>query len=54
MQQATATDKYKIIRHKAKGRNKIIARGVSLKVAQKHCRRKDTKGEGWFDGYERE
>lgn len=36
------------------GKNKVIARGLTLEEAQEHCRRDDTHGNGWFDGYERE
>ncbi len=30
----------------------IIASNVSLAVAQEHCRRDESKGLGWSDGYE--
>ena len=29
----------------------VIKEGLTLEEAQAHCRRDDTKGEGWFDGY---
>jgi len=35
-------------------RNEIIATGLTLEEAQEHCSCNDTKGEGWFDGYEEE
>lgn len=30
----------------------VIKRGLSLSEAQAHCRREDTHGDGWFDGYD--
>lgn len=30
----------------------IIETGLTLEEARAHCRREDTHGEGWFDGYE--
>lgn len=45
---------YNIIRFYADGRpSKLIKEGVSISEAQAHCRRADTSGEGWFDGYQR-
>jgi hypothetical protein len=32
----------------------IIETGLSLAEAQAHCHRRDTHGEGWFDGYDLE
>lgn len=31
--------------------SEVIERGVSLEEAQLHCKRIDTHGDGWFDGY---
>jgi hypothetical protein len=47
-------DTYKIIRFRFNGPNTIIKKGVSLEEARKHCKRKDTAGDGWFDGYNKE
>lgn len=47
-------DTYKIIRFWKSGRRAIIKRGLSLELAQLHCRDPKTKGKNWFDGYENE
>jgi len=46
---------YNVIRYFRKsGRRKVIMRGVSLEIAQLHCRSDKTKRAGvWFDGYEK-
>jgi len=45
---------YKIIRFRFNGTNRVIKRGLSLEEAQAHCSRDDTRGDGWFDGYNEE
>jgi len=47
---------YKIERFYSDGRRskKTIKKGLTLKQAQTHCRRKDTRGKTWFDGYTKE
>ena len=43
---------YKIIRFTFDGSPRTVKRGLTLEEAQAHCRREDTHGEGWFDGYD--
>jgi hypothetical protein len=45
---------YKIIRFRFKGSQKTIRRGLTLADAQAWCRREDTHGKGWFDGFTKE
>lgn len=45
---------YRIVRFHLKGAREIIATGLTLEEAQEHCSRDDTRGDGWFDGYEEE
>jgi hypothetical protein len=47
-------DTYKIIRFRLYDDSEVIETGLTLDEAQEHCNREDTRGEGWFDGYERE
>jgi hypothetical protein len=42
---------YKIIRFYDDSLSTVIERGLTLEQAQAHCRREDTHGEHWFDGY---
>jgi hypothetical protein len=48
------TQKYKIVRmfRDIDKDSIVIKRGLSLREAQAHCRREDTHGDGWFDGYD--
>lgn len=42
---------YKIVRFFRDEGPEDRQRGLSLDEAQAHCRRDDTHGDGWFDGY---
>lgn len=45
--------RYMVIRfHKNSNDKRIIKRNLTLEEAQAHCRRDDTKGKTWFDGYD--
>ena len=44
---------YRIVRFFQNGRNpRTIKNGLTEEEAQAHCKREDTHGVGWFDGYE--
>lgn len=43
--------KYKIIRFRYRKDNYVVKKNLTLEEALLHCRRKDTRGFGWFDGY---
>ena len=45
---------FKIIRFFKDKSNRVIKTGLTEKEAQEHCKREDTHGENWFDGYEKE
>jgi hypothetical protein len=45
---------YKVIRHYKTAPNKVIKTGLTLAEAKDWCRRDDTHGDGWFDGYDEE
>ena len=45
---------YSIIRYYRDTGQEVIATGMSLEDAQEWCRRDDTHGNGWFDGYREE
>lgn len=45
---------YEIIRFYQDDRPDEIQRaGMTLEKAQEYCQRPDTKGDGWFDGYQK-
>jgi len=43
---------YKIVRFYFNDSPRTIKRGITLEQAQEHCQRDDTRGPGWFDGYD--
>jgi hypothetical protein len=43
---------YRIIRFRQHGRPRTMRQRLTLEEAQAHCRRDDTHGPGWFDGYD--
>ena len=49
-------ESYSIIRFfKNEGmKREVIEEGLTLEEAQTHCKRDDTQGENFFDGYEKE
>lgn len=49
-----SAERYSIIRFYREGGRTVEATGLTLEQAQTHCRRDDTRGDGWFDGYELE
>lgn len=45
---------YRIIRFYFNKPSRCIKRGLTLEEAQEHCSSEDTRGDGWFDGYDQE
>lgn len=49
---------YRIVRfrfdQKDEDHRQVIKTGLTLEEARAHCKREDTHGDGWFDGYEQE
>ena len=45
------TKKYKIIKFRKSGTQKIMERNLSLDEAKRYCSRPDTKGKNWFCGF---
>ena len=47
---------YKIVRFykNSSKKKRTIKTELSLQEAQEHCNREDTRGEDWFDGYEKQ
>jgi hypothetical protein len=46
--------KYKIVRlYKDDRKPRVIKKGLTLEEAKAHCKDPKTKGEGWFDSFDR-
>jgi hypothetical protein len=45
---------YKIVRFHMHGPSEVVETGLSLREAQLHCQDPETRGDAWFDGYEKE
>lgn len=43
---------YCIVRFFFDGTPEVMEIDLTLEEAQAHCQRDDTRGEGWFDGYD--
>lgn len=43
---------YRIIRFRQNGKKRTIRKNLTLQEAKNHCERPDTRGNGWFDGYD--
>lgn len=43
---------YRVIRFRFKGKPRTLRNRLTLAEAQAHCGREDTRGPGWFDGYD--
>jgi len=43
---------FRIIRIRFNGKSRTIRNHVTEREAQAHCERPDTRGPGWFDGYD--
>ena len=45
------TKKYKIIKFRKSGTQKVMETNLSLDEAKRYCSRPDTKGKNWFCGF---
>lgn len=43
---------FRIIRFRYKGGSRTVRNNLTEAEAQAHCSRPDTRGPGWFDGYD--
>ena len=49
------TTTYRIVRfYRDNDQYRTLSTGRTLDQAQAHCQREDTRGDGWFDGYQKE
>ena len=43
---------YCIVRFRMNGGSEVVAVDLTQEQAVEHCRRADTRGDGWFDGFD--
>jgi hypothetical protein len=46
--------RYTIFRFKEDGEKEVVERGLTVEEAREHCKKEETKGDRWFDGYSEE
>ena len=44
-------EKYKIVKFRKSGTQKIMERNLTLDEAKRYCSRADTRGKNWFCGF---
>ncbi len=44
-------EKYKIIKFRKSGTQKVMIKNLTLNEAKRYCSRPDTKGKNWFCGF---
>tara|TARA_Y100000310_G_scaffold310455_1_gene355731 strand:- start:456 stop:623 length:168 start_codon:yes stop_codon:yes gene_type:complete len=44
-------EKYKIIKFRKSGTQKVMERNLTLDEAKRYCSRPDTRGKNWFCGF---
>ncbi len=44
-------ERYKIIKFRKSGTQKVMIKNLSLNEAKRYCSRTDTKGKNWFCGF---
>jgi len=44
-------EKYKIVKFRKSGTQKVIEKNLTLEQAKRYCSRPDTRGKNWFCGF---